>query len=105
MVRQARTSGLRAYAAAMPTGPRRSGGPPRPGSEERVAAALVGSGPSQLGVDGSMRARDVSRPTEDDAARAERVVQVSYRPRSKPRPLGPAGSQPEGTGGSSPDAS
>src|SRR4051794_37485324 len=105
MVRQARTSGSGAYAAAMPTGPRRGAGSGRPGNEERAAAALVGGGPSQLGVDGSMRARDVSRPTEDDAARAERVVQVSYRPRSKPRPTGSAPAQADGSGGSSPDAS
>jgi hypothetical protein len=31
-----------------------------------------------------MRARDVSRPKADDLAQAERLVQVSYRPRSKP---------------------
>jgi hypothetical protein len=39
-----------------------------------------------------MRARDVSRPTDADLAEAERLVQVSYRPRSKP----------SGNGGSSP---
>jgi hypothetical protein len=58
----------------------------RPGNGEEAAhvAALSGGGPSQLGVDGSMRARDVSRPKADDLAQAERLVQVSYRPRSKP---------------------
>jgi hypothetical protein len=70
--------------------------------DERAATALTGGGPSQLGVQGSMRARDVSRPTADDVAAAERLVQVSYRPRSHPRPAGPG--QP-GSGGSSPDAS
>jgi len=39
-----------------------------------------------------MRARDVSRPTESDLTEAERLVQVSYRPRSRP----------SGSGGSSP---
>jgi len=73
---------------------------------------LSGSGPSQLGISGSMRARDVSRPHEDDVAEAERLVQVSYRPRSRPHPVRPDGSAPqdspasqEGRGGSSPERS
>jgi hypothetical protein len=64
----------------------------------KPTGGLVGGGPSQLGVDGSMRARDVSRPTDDDADRAERTVQVSHRPRSGPR-------QQPGRGGSSPVSS
>ena len=68
-----------------------------PRGEEGAAAALTGGGPSQLGVEGSMRARDVSRPREADMAAAEKLVQVSYRPRSKP--AGPPHS--EGSGGSS----
>ena len=62
----------------------------RPGGDEASVAALTGGGPSQLGVGGSMRARDVSRPDDADIAEAERLVQVSYRPRSS------------GSGGSSP---
>jgi hypothetical protein len=58
----------------------------RGSGEERAAAALTGGGPSVLGVEGSMRARDVSRPREEDLATAERLVQVSYRPRTTPRP-------------------
>src|SRR3954470_3969392 len=88
------------YAAAMRP-PRSSSGrrgdrPDR--GEEGAAAALTGGGPSQLGVEGSMRARDVSRPQPVDVAEAERLVQVSYRPRSKPHgtPV-----QPDGSGGSS----
>ena len=70
-----------AYASGMPTSPRRA----RPtGAEENAGAALYGGGPSQLGIGGSMRARDVSRPREEDLAEAERLVQVSYRPRSRP---------------------
>jgi hypothetical protein len=68
-----------------------------PRSEEGAAAALTGGGPSQLGVEGSMRARDVSRPRAADVAAAEKLVQVSYRPRSKP--VGQSHS--EGSGGSS----
>jgi len=72
--------------------------------EEGAAAALTGGGPSQLGVNGSMRARDVSRPTAEDVALAEKLVQVSYRPRSKPHPVPPR-VQDEGSGGSSPVSS
>ncbi|HEU5033352.1 MAG TPA: hypothetical protein VFT62_01195 [Mycobacteriales bacterium] len=77
-------------------------GQPRVDGDERAAAALTGGGPSQLGVNGSMRARDVSRPTPAEVAEAERLVQVSYRPRSTPRP--PVHSS-AGRGGNSPDAS
>ena len=31
---------------------------------------LVGAGPSQVGVVGALRARDVSRPTDDDLRKA-----------------------------------
>jgi hypothetical protein len=66
----------------------------RPGAgDDASIAALTGGGPSQLGIGGSMRARDVSRPRADDVAAAERLVQVSYRPRS---------SGIGGSGGSSP---
>ena len=64
-------------------------------------AALSGGGPSQLGIDGSMRARDVSRPRPDDVAAAEKLVQVSYRPRPKSSGSGYSA----GSGGSSPEAS
>jgi hypothetical protein len=64
----------------MATGARR----PKPGGDEAGAAQLTGGGPSQLGVDGSMRARDVSRPSEEDRVEAEGIVQVSYRPRGRP---------------------
>lgn len=58
-------------------------------SEHAEGVVLTGGGPSQLGINGSMRARDVSRPREADYVDAERLVQVSYRPRS--RPYGEAG--------------
>src|SRR5205823_2313385 len=57
------------YAENVTTG-RRSGGHR---GDEGAAAALTGGGPSQLGVNGSMRARDVSRPTEKDVAAAEKL--------------------------------
>ena len=65
--------------------------------EERAAAALTGGGPSQLGIVGSMRARDVSRPRADDVTAAEKLVQVSYRP----RPKSSAEHHDDGSGGSS----
>jgi hypothetical protein len=99
----------------MAQAPRRAGPPRTGGGDERAAASLTGGGPSQLGVDSSMRARDVSRPTSEDVTAAERLVQVSYRPRSHPRPALPGvtaspavAPQPDaapGSGGSSPDAS
>jgi hypothetical protein len=93
------------YASRMPgsrgSGSRRGDRPGR--SDEGAAAALTGGGPSQLGVEGSMRARDVSRPRAADVAAAEKLVQVSYRPRSKPSGSGHAagGDHSAGSGGSS----
>jgi hypothetical protein len=81
------------------SGGRRGARPQR--GEEGAAAALTGGGPSQLGVDGSMRARDVSRPRPKDVAAAEKLVQVSYRPRSKSSGAGYSA----GNGGSSRDSS
>jgi hypothetical protein len=46
---------------------------------ERGLRGLVGSGPSQVGVDGAMRARDASRPTAEDLAAAERDVVIVRR--------------------------
>ena len=73
---------------------------PGNGEEAQHVAALSGGGPSQLGIDGSMRARDVSRPKAIDLQEAERLVQVSYRARSRP-----AGGYGAGSGGSSPVSS
>ena len=88
---------------------------PKPAGED-ATAGLTGGGPSQLGVNGSMRARDVSRPREADLETAQRLVQVSYRPpqtrSSSPRADIPKSAPPEqaeaqepGSGGSSPDSS
>jgi hypothetical protein len=77
----------------------------RSGRFEERAAALTGAGPSILGVDGAMRAREVSRPTAEDDAAAERVVQVSFRPRNAVGSPQPAAGGSSGGAGSSPDAS
>jgi hypothetical protein len=57
--------------------------PDRGDRVERGLRGLVGSGPSQVGVSGAMRARDASRPTEEDLAAAERelvIVRRNYVP-------------------------
>ena len=40
---------------------------------------LVGAGPSQLRLDAAMRARDASRPTDEDLAEAEETLTVVRR--------------------------
>ena len=77
------------------------GGDPKPtrrrdrgGDGESGLRGIVGAGPSRVGISGSLRARDVARPTDEDLARAETdvvLVRRNYRP--------------PGSGGSSPDHS
>jgi hypothetical protein len=45
-------------------------------------AGLVASGPSKVGIQGAMRARDVSRPRQEDLDAAERelVIRQASRP-------------------------
>jgi len=56
----------------------RPGRPPAANVGHGVAS-LVGGGPSIVGPVGAMRARDVSRPTAEDFARAEKTVVVRRR--------------------------
>jgi hypothetical protein len=51
--------------------------------DDRALDRLADRGPSRVGVDGALRARDVSRPRSADLARAERTVTVR-----RARPLG-----------------
>jgi hypothetical protein len=44
--------------------------------DDRALDRLADRGPSRVGVEGAMRARDVSRPTPTDVARAQRTVKV-----------------------------
>jgi len=44
-----------------------------------VLRGLVGAGPSQLRLDAAMRARDASRPTDEDLAEAEETLTVVRR--------------------------
>jgi hypothetical protein len=48
-------------------------------SGEHSLHDLVGSGPSQLGVEAALRGRDLNRPTEQDLAVAERDVVIVRR--------------------------
>ncbi|HEV7193096.1 MAG TPA: hypothetical protein VGN35_07790 [Jatrophihabitantaceae bacterium] len=57
--------------------PRKRGAPRDSG--DRGLRDLVGSGPSQLGVEGALRGRDVNRPTEDDLDAAERDLVIVRR--------------------------
>ncbi len=45
-------------------------------ADERVARRLTAPGPSRLSIDGALRARDVSRPSTEDLAAAERALRV-----------------------------
>jgi len=46
---------------------------------ERGLRGIVGSGPSQVGVVGAMRARDAAQPTAQDLAAAERDLLIVRR--------------------------
>ena len=52
-------------------------------ARERALRELTGAKPSQVGVQGALRARDVNRPSEADLAEAERettIVRRNWRP-------------------------
>jgi hypothetical protein len=66
--------------AAMTEQGARRGRPAADGERaDRGLRDLVGAGPSQLGVSGALRARDVNRPSEDELAAAERDVAIVRR--------------------------
>jgi hypothetical protein len=46
--------------------------------DDRALDRLADRGPSRVGVEGAMRARDVSRPTPAQRAKAERSVTVKH---------------------------
>jgi hypothetical protein len=64
---------------------RRAGGgsgtekPSRDTGLERNLREIVGAGPSQLGVSGALRGRDVNRPSAADLEAAERDVVIVRR--------------------------
>nr|WP_203797021.1 hypothetical protein [Actinoplanes couchii] len=61
-----------------------SGGDDR--ENERGLRGLVGSGSSQVSVGAALRARDASRPSDDDLAEAERsltIVRRNWLPREE----------------------
>ena len=60
---------------------------------------------SLVGTLGAMRARDVSRPSQDDLATAEAELVVSFRPNRPARPSDARDHESSARGGSSPEAS
>ncbi|MEU4568320.1 hypothetical protein [Micromonospora sp. NPDC023956] len=70
--------------------PARRGGGPEERDGDRGLRGLVGSGTSQVGITAALRARDASRPTEQDVAEAESrlvLVRRNWIPRDElPRP-------------------
>lgn len=52
---------------------------------ERGLRGLVGAGPSQVGVEGALRVRDVNRPTDADIAEAEAGIVIVRRHWKPPR--------------------
>nr|WP_229072991.1 hypothetical protein [Actinoplanes sp. DH11] len=75
--------------------PTRGGYPKRPGpgagasddrETERGLRGLVGSGSSQVSVGAALRARDASRPSDEQVAEAERdlvIVRRNWLPREE----------------------
>jgi hypothetical protein len=52
----------------------KSAGPSRPTQPDDPLRGIVGSGGSRVSLDAATRAREVSAPTADDLAAAERAV-------------------------------
>ncbi len=66
---------------------------------------LVAAGPSKVGIDGAMRARDVAKPSAADLAEAEKELVIRHaaqRTDSRPLPEGilPAAGAPRANPGS-----
>ncbi|HEX5494788.1 MAG TPA: hypothetical protein VFX70_09475 [Mycobacteriales bacterium] len=103
------------------SGPRPVPQPPRPVTRpgrrdgersERGLRGLVGSGPSQVGVSGALRARDAARPSAADLAAADKelvVVRRHYVPPDRltgPEPSARSGTKPpDHAGGGTPEDS
>lgn len=73
----------------VPQPPKSAGRPPRRDSDrgERGLRGLVGSGPSQVGVSGALRARDAARPRVEDLRAADEelvVIRRHYVPPDRP---------------------
>jgi len=52
--------------------------------DDKALDRLADRGPSRVGLDGALRARDVSRPSQADRARAERSVTIRKAPPVSP---------------------
>lgn len=62
-----------------PERPERTERPERSERGERGLRGLVGSGPSQVGISGALRARDAARPTAADLAAADADLVIVRR--------------------------
>jgi hypothetical protein len=62
------------------TGNGGAGASPGTGAGTGALRGLVGAGPSQVGIVGALRARDVSRSTPEDVARALDKPEPTARP-------------------------
>ena len=83
-----------------------AGGPAGTGSGTAAGTGalrgLVGAGPSQVGIVGALRARDVSRPTPDDVVRALARPEPTARPtirQDAPQEAAPQDTAESGNGG------
>lgn len=63
-------------------------------SGDGAMRGLVGAGPSKVGISGSMRARDVSRPSREDISRAASDVVIRRRAQPAPPKPGPPAKRP-----------
>jgi hypothetical protein len=80
-----------------------AGNSPATGAGTGALRGLVGAGPSQVGIVGALRARDVSRPTPEDVARAlakpEPTARPAIRPDAAPQERAPQEAAESGSGG------
>jgi hypothetical protein len=69
--------------------------------------ALVGAGPSKVGISAALRTRDASRPTDEDLAAAEAMPPPRVGPpvSTPPKAREAAPADQPGNGGSEPSAS
>ena len=79
--------------------PRHTDGPAA--GDSGALRRLVGPGPSQVGIVGALRARDVSRPTDDDM----RAAATQPEPRARPAHANSASGAPDHSAPGAPDHS
>jgi hypothetical protein len=89
-------------------GSRRGRGSGQRDESGEALRALIGAGPSKVGISAALRARDASRPTDEDLAAAQAMPPPRVGPpvTSPPRTHDTAATgQSDGNGGSEPSSS